>query len=67
MLVGGEVQVSDEDLELLITLDDPGEEDLKEDTFHDLQAENISQPFIATRRHDQRTHVIVDKDRSKSN
>jgi len=31
--------MSEEDLELLITLDDP--EDLeKEDTFHDLQADN---------------------------
>ena len=29
--------MSEEDLELLITLDDPGEE---EDTFHHLQAEN---------------------------
>ena len=57
--------MSEEDLELLITLDDPGEDDLEEDTFHDLQAENTSQTFTARRRHDQRSDVIVDKDRSK--
>jgi len=26
--------MSEEDLEVLITLDDPGEDDLEEDTFH---------------------------------
>ncbi len=26
--------MSDEDLELLVTLDDPGEDDLEEDSFH---------------------------------
>jgi len=30
--------MSEEDLEVLITLDDPGEESLEEDTFH--QADN---------------------------
>jgi hypothetical protein len=30
--------MSEQDLEVLVTLDDPGEEDLEEDTFH--QAEN---------------------------
>ena len=36
--------MSEEDLELLITMDDPGEETLEEDTFH-LQADNkIAQP-----------------------
>ena len=30
--------MSEEDLEVLITLDDPGEETLEEDTFH--QADN---------------------------
>ena len=50
--------MSEEDLESLITLDDPGEDDLEEDTFHDLQAENP-----ARRRRDQQTD-IVDKDRS---
>jgi len=34
--------MSEEDLEVLITLDDPGEDDLEEDTFHNRQAENPS-------------------------
>jgi hypothetical protein len=29
-----EVHMSEEDLEVLITLDDPGEDTLEEDTFH---------------------------------
>ena len=37
--------MSDEDLEVLITLDDPGEDDLGEDTFHDLQTEKTHQQF----------------------
>jgi len=37
--------MSDEDLEVLITLDDPGEDELGEDTFHDLQTEKTRQPF----------------------
>jgi len=37
-----EVEMSEEDLELLVTLDDPGEDDLEEDTFHNHQAENPS-------------------------
>jgi len=37
-----EVEMSEEDLELLVTLDDPGEDDLEEDTFHNRQAENAS-------------------------
>ena len=36
--------MSEEDLEVLITLDDPGEEELGEDTFHNHKAENIGQP-----------------------
>ena len=56
--------MSEEDLELLIAMDDPGEDDMEEDTFHDLQAENTSQPFTARRRPDQRRDVIGDKDRS---
>lgn len=47
--------MSEEDLELLITLDDPGEDDLGEDTFHNLQAENTRQPFSNKERHDQQT------------
>ena len=35
--------MSEEDLEVLITLDDPGEEELGEDTFHNHKAENIGQ------------------------
>lgn len=31
--------MSEQDLEVLITLDDPGEEDLEEDTFHNRQAD----------------------------
>ena len=34
--------MNDEDLELLVTLDDPGEDDLEEDSFHNRQAENAS-------------------------
>ena len=34
--------MSDEDLELLVTLDDPGEDDLEEDTFHNRQGEIAS-------------------------
>jgi hypothetical protein len=33
--------MSEEDLELLITTDDPGEDALEEDTFH-LQSDNLS-------------------------
>jgi len=32
--------MSEEDLEVLITLDDPGEDTLEEDTFHNHPAEN---------------------------
>jgi len=34
--------MGEEDLEVLITLDDPGEDELGEDTFHNRQAENSS-------------------------
>ena len=36
-----EVQMSEEDLELLVTIDDPGEDTLEEDTFH-LQSDNMT-------------------------
>ena len=39
MFVALEVDMSEEDLEVLVTLDDPGEEDLEDDTFHDRQAD----------------------------
>ena len=53
--------MSEQDLEVLITLDDPGEDDLEEDTFH-LQAENA---FPKRMRPEQRTEVIVDDDSGK--
>ena len=34
--------MSEENLEVLITLDDPGEDELEEDTFHNRQTENPS-------------------------
>jgi hypothetical protein len=63
--------MSEEDLELLITMDDPGEDTLEEDTFNHSQAGNTvayrpDQPLPSRRRHDQRTEVIVDNDSSKS-
>lgn len=33
--------MSEEDLEILITMDDPGEDTLEEDTFH-LQSDNMT-------------------------
>ena len=38
MLFALKVHMSEEELEVLITLDDPGEDTLEEDTFH--QADN---------------------------
>ena len=55
--------MSEEDLELLITTDDPGEDDLEEDTFH--QAETTGKDFIARRRPYQRTEAIADSDRPR--
>ncbi len=46
--------MSEQDLEVLITLDDPGEDDLGEDTFHNLQAENTRE-LSNKERHDQQT------------
>ena len=53
--------MSEEDLEILITTDDPGEDELEEDTFHQPQVGKTSQPLTARRRLEQRTDVIVDK------
>jgi hypothetical protein len=50
-----EVHMSEEDLEVLITLDDPGEDELEEDTFHNLRAEKPHQRFSDKERHDQQT------------
>jgi hypothetical protein len=51
----------EEDLQLLITLDDPGNPP-EEDTFHHLQANNLGywlrQQFAAGPRLDQRTEVV---------
>jgi hypothetical protein len=47
MLFALEVHMKEEDLEVLITLDDPGEDTLEEDTFHP-QSDNI-----VAHRHDQ--------------
>jgi len=40
MLVALEVHMSEENLEVLITLDDPGEDDLEKDTFHDERSDS---------------------------
>lgn len=61
--------MSEEDLESLITLDDPGEDTLEEDTFNHSQAGNTvayrpSQPLPPRRSPDQPTEVIVDSDPS---
>ena len=45
--------MSEEDLELLITTDDPGEDTLGEDTFH-------NHPTEKRRPNDQRTAVTVE-------
>ena len=70
MLFALEVHMSEEDLELLITLDDPGEDAEDEDAFNHFQADNTvahrpGQPYSPRRRHDQRTEVIVGNDSSK--
>ena len=41
--------MSEEDLELLITIDDPGEDTLEEDNFH-LQADNTTEHPLAEKR-----------------
>ena len=55
--------MSEEELESLITLDDPGEDTLEEDTFNHSQAGNTvahrpGQPYSTRRRPD--PEVIVD-------
>ena len=45
--------MSEEELEVLITLDDPGEDTLEEDTFH--QVEITDQSFPTRKRHDRKT------------
>ena len=53
--------MSEEDLELLITTDDPGEDTLGEDTFHHHPTEKTGRS-ITRRPNDQRTEVIVDSE-----
>jgi len=50
--------MSEQDLELLITLDDPGEDDVGADTFHNLQVENTSQPFFNKERPDKQQMIL---------
>ena len=52
--------MSEEDLALLITTDDPGEDTLGEDTFHHQPTEETDRLIHAKRRKDQRTAVTVD-------
>ena len=54
--------MSEEDLELLITLDDPGEDDLGEDTFHNLQAGITAQPFPTGKRRDRKTIGVPEEE-----
>ena len=51
--------MSEEDLELLITTDDPGEDTLGEDTFHQHPTEKTGRLI---RRNDQLTKAIVDSE-----
>ena len=57
--------MTEEDLQLLITLDDPWDVQ-EEDTFNYLQAEHIvawpGQPFPATWRHEHRAEAVIDND-----
>ena len=55
--------MSEEDLEVLITMDDPGEDTLEEDTFH-LQADNSTarDPVNLNEVANQQTEVILDND-----
>jgi hypothetical protein len=68
MLFALEVHMSEEDLELLITLDEPW--DGHKDAFNHLQTENpvtgrSGQPLPTRKRHDQLTEVIDGNDSSK--
>lgn len=51
--------MSEEDLELLITTDDPGEDTLGEDNFHHHPTEKTGRMI---RRNDQRTAVTVESE-----
>lgn len=59
--------MSEEDLEVLITLDDPGEDTQDEEIFNHFQADNTvahrpGKPYSARRRQGGQTESIVDND-----
>ena len=54
--------MSEEDLELLITTDDPGEDTLGEDTFHHHPTEKTGLLTHTRRPNDQRTAVTVESE-----
>ena len=54
--------MSEEDLEVLITLDDPGEDTLEEDTFHNLQSDVTAQSFSTRKRRDRKTIGVPEED-----
>jgi hypothetical protein len=57
--------MSEEELQLLITLDDPGDE-LEEDTFNHLQAKNTLEYWLGQRcQLDQRAKASSDNDASR--
>jgi SnoaL-like polyketide cyclase len=61
--------MSEEDFELLLTLDDPRDAQ-EQDTFNHLQAEKtleywLGQLFLAKGQHDQRAEAIIDNDPNK--
>ena len=53
--------MSEEDLELLVTMDDPGEDTLGEDTFHH-STEKTGRLIHRGRPNDQQTAVTVDSE-----
>jgi hypothetical protein len=62
MSVALEVHMSEEELELLITTDDPGEDSLEEDTFH-LQSEStVGGPFSKGGGPTRKQKVIAEND-----
>jgi hypothetical protein len=54
--------MSEEDLELLVTMDDPGEDTLEEDTFHHHPTDKTDRLNRARRPNDQRTAVTDDSE-----
>lgn len=54
--------MSEQDLELLITTDDPGEDTLGEDNFHHHPTEKAGRLIHRSSRNDQRTAVTDDSE-----